>query len=242
MQSGTAATLVELEDVRPGALCLEPLLENVEKQERLKMTVDELRADINWPHLKGVGAGTILRVWLKHIPALRHHSAEVERIFSETRSRKRLRLRKSEVHSLRCSAIDESTTVGTWQLLMDIVTKQLGIDLDWLADTIILACGDQLTVHRLRKARLFRSKCDTPAERGEVFQPLIQLWHMKWALMKAIFRLGCYLQEAGKDIFGLAHDIILLGREKYNTKKCDFYEGHAILQDRFEALVLDALR
>ncbi|KAI0357409.1 hypothetical protein OH77DRAFT_1422261 [Trametes cingulata] len=242
MQNGTAATVVKLEDVPEGALRLTPLLESLEKQERLNLTVDVLRKDIDWRHIKGVGTGTLLRIWLKYISALTSHRHDVERMFSETHKKHPLRLRKSEVQSLRCSGIDESTTVGTWQLLMDIIKNQLGITLDWLYDHVVFASGDQLTVHRLRKVKLFRWKHDTPAERAEPFLPLIQLWHMKWNLQKAIFRFGYRPGFTTKGTAGIYHDCTLLGREKFNHKKCDFYDGHHILQDRFEALALEGLR
>ncbi len=242
MQSGTAATVIRLEDVPEGALDLEPLMENIRKQERLKLTVEDLENDIDWEHIAGVGKGTVERILVKYVPILSPHRPDVEKTFTETHKKHPLRLRKTDVQSLRCSSIDESTTVGTWQVLRDIVFKQLGIAKEWLNNKIIIACGDQLTIQRLRKVKIFRSKAASAAARCDCFLPVIQLWHMKWAWMKAIFRLGYRPDFTGRGVFGMYQDCVLLGREKFNHKTCDFYPGHGILLDRFEALVLEAFR
>ncbi|KAJ7794109.1 hypothetical protein B0H14DRAFT_2622160 [Mycena olivaceomarginata] len=39
--------------------------------------------------------------------------------------------------------------------------------------------------------------------------------------------------------YGLHHDVKLLPRNKFNPVKCDFYPAHHILEDRFQALMLD---
>ncbi len=241
MQSGTAATLVKLEDVPDGALRLQPLLDNIKKQERRNLTVKQLRDDIDWQHIRGVGVGRVLRVWLRYIPELAGHRADVDKIFDVTHCKHKLRLRKSEIISLRCSGIDESTTTGTWALLLDIVTKQLRIPLKWLNDSIVFCCGDQLSIHRLRKVKLFRAKPGQyPGDRAEPFLPLIQPWHLKFADMNKIFRMGFKEDLAGKKVFGMHHDAGLLGRE--NVRREEFYPRHEFLSDRFDALILEALR
>ena len=48
--------------------------------------------------------------------------------------------------------------------------------------------------------------------------------------------------QVTKNIFGLHHDCELLEWSKFNPTKCDFYPAHHILEDRFEALILDALQ
>lgn len=87
------------------------------------------------------------------------------------------------------------------------------------------------------------AKTNTPYDRHDWVLPIIQLWHMKWNFQKAIFRLH-WQEGTGRDIFGLYsyHDCEILGREKFNPVKCDFYPAHHILEDRFEALLLEALR
>ncbi|KAF7334169.1 hypothetical protein MVEN_02323000 [Mycena venus] len=179
VSSGTAATLVGLEDVTEEAMDSRPFIKNVEEKKRLHLTLDKLVDDIDWNHLEGVGSGTAAGVWTKHVPSLRVHGRAVTKKFRVTYAKHRLRLRKSVVHPMRTTDIDEAPTTG--------------------------------------------------------------LWHLKWNWQKAIFRLH-WFEPTGKSIFGLHHDVELLTRNKFNPVKCDFYPAHHILEDRFEALMLDALR
>ncbi|KAK7034157.1 hypothetical protein R3P38DRAFT_2772260 [Favolaschia claudopus] len=192
------------------------------------------------PVTYSIGAATILRIWLKYVPSLSPHRAAVEELFAVKHSKHRLRLRKSKIHTLRATNIDESTTVGAASVLRNLLA-QLFIAPASLINWMIMLCGDQLTIDRIRKIIRYTFKCDTPHEQHKWALPIIQLWHMKWAWQKTIFRLHWH-SDLAKGTFGLHHDIVLIEREKFNHEKCDFYPAHHILEDRFESLVLDALR
>lgn len=241
VKSGTAATLIRLEDVPPGAMRAEPLLNRMQQKERGNLTVKILVEDIDWEHIEGVGKGMVLRVWIKHIPALARFRAVVELLFSEKHAKHPLRLRKSEIHPMRCTDIDEATTTGTANVLKNLVLGQLLIMSQWMFNWLILICGDQLSIDRVRKIKRYMAKTGSPYDRHDWALPVIQLWHMKWNWQKAIFRLHWW-PTLGKNIHGLHHDCDLLRRGKFNPIKCDFYPAHHILEDRFEALILDALR
>lgn len=241
VKSGTAATLIKLEDIPDSAMLAAPVLENLKKKVRNDLTVEMLRDDINWPHIEGVGAATVLRIWIKHIPGLKKFQPSVMHLFLETYSKHLLRLRKSEIHPMRTTNIKESTTTGVASVLMNLVLGQLGVVVSWLNGYLVMVCGDQLSIDRLRKIKLYTAKTDTPYDRHDWVLPIIQLWHMKWALQKCIFRLH-WADKVGKTIFGLRHDAELFSRGKFNPVKCDFYPAHHILKDQFDALVLDALR
>ncbi|KAJ6549419.1 hypothetical protein DFH09DRAFT_617961 [Mycena vulgaris] len=241
VKSGTASTVIEVEDVPPGAMRSEPLMEKIKQKVRLKLTVKQLRDDINWPHIRGVGVGTVLRIWLKYLPSLSHHRAAVEALFNTKHAKHRLRLRKSKIHTPRPTNIDEATTVGVGNVLWNLVIGQLFMLPVSLFKWMIMVCGDQLSIDRLRKIIRYTAKGDTPFEQHQWVLPIIQLWHLKWAWQKAIFRLHWY-PDLDKGTLGLHHDCVVLEREKFNHEKCDFYPAHHILEDRFEALILDALR
>ncbi|KAK7000493.1 hypothetical protein R3P38DRAFT_3617514 [Favolaschia claudopus] len=240
LSSGTAATVIELEDVPPGALRSEPLVEKIKAKSRLKLTVKELRDDIDWPHMRGIGAGTILRIWLKYVPSIAHHRGAVEELFTTTHAVHRLRLRKSKIHTTRVTNIDESTTVGAAKVLANLLGQLFIVPVS-LCTWMIMLCGDQLSIDRIRKIIRYTMKGDTPFDQHKWALPVIQLWHMKWAWQKAIFRLHWY-SDTAKGTFGLHHDAIYLERDKFNPEKCDFYPAHHILEDRFETAVLEALR
>ncbi|KAF8209931.1 hypothetical protein K438DRAFT_1753540 [Mycena galopus ATCC 62051] len=117
LKSGTASTVIELEDVPPGALRSEPLIEKIKAKARLNLTVKQLRDDIDWPHIRGIGAGTVMQIWLKYLPSISHHRAAVENHFTITHAKHPLRLRKSKIHTMRVTNIDESTTVSAANVL-----------------------------------------------------------------------------------------------------------------------------
>ncbi|KAJ7245530.1 hypothetical protein C8J57DRAFT_1679531 [Mycena rebaudengoi] len=197
--------------------------------------------DINWEHIRGIGAATVLRIWLKYVPSLAHHRAGVEALFTTKHAKHRLRLRKSKIHTARPTNIDESTTVGAASVLRNLVIGQLFMLPVSLFKWMIMICGDQLSIDRIRKIIRYTAKGDTPYKQHKWALPIIQLWHLKWAWQKAIFKLHWY-SELEKGTFGLHHDCVVMERDKFNHEKCDFYPAHHILEDRFESVVLDALR
>ncbi|KAF7341573.1 hypothetical protein MSAN_02054300 [Mycena sanguinolenta] len=221
LQSGCASTLIGLEDVTEDAMDSRPFLKNLEDKKRKKSYT--------------------AAVWTKHVPSLRIHAADVTKKFRTTHAKHRLRLRKSDIRTMRNTDVDEAPTDGVAKQLQNLVVDQLRILGHWLQCWLIMVCGDQLSVDRIRKIKMYMGKGDTPFQRHDWALPIIQLWHLKWNWQKAIFRLHWY-EPTGKGIFGLHHDVDLLSRTKFNHEKCEFYPAHHILEDRFDALMLDALR
>ncbi|KAF7372949.1 hypothetical protein MSAN_00502000 [Mycena sanguinolenta] len=241
VKSGTASTIIGLVGVQPGAFLSEPLNRAIAEKKRAGLSVKQLKDDIDWDHIRGVGIGLVLRVWLKHIPALAPHHAAVEELFKSKHKKHILQLRKSDIRSTRLTNIDESTTVGAAAVLFNVIIGQLAVIPTTLYRWLVMICGDQLSIDLIRKLKDYTKKFNTPFTRHEWALPIIQLWHLKWNWQKAIFRLHWH-PKLGKDIFGLHHDCELLERGKFNHEKCDFYPAHHILEDRFETVVLDALR
>lgn len=150
-------------------------------------------------------------------------------------------LHRSEVYPLRTSGIDESTTAGNSDVLRDITHSQLGMHDDDFKDLLMPVAGDQLTVDRVRKLKTYTSKDISPYSRHSWALPVIQLWHMKWAFLKAIFK-AHWTPSTGKRLFGLHHDCDSLGRTKLNPTKCDFYPHHHAVVESFEISCLGILR
>jgi hypothetical protein len=55
LKIGTAATAIRLDDCKPGAFDLEAHLLRVARMDRKQMTVETLRADIDWDHSQNCG-------------------------------------------------------------------------------------------------------------------------------------------------------------------------------------------
>ncbi|KAJ7195396.1 hypothetical protein C8J57DRAFT_1738619 [Mycena rebaudengoi] len=221
VKNGTASTAIKLEGVRPGAFLSEPLNKAIEEGKRMNLTVEQLQEDIDWDHMRGVGAGTIMRIFTKYIPSLSGHRGAIENLFSVVHKKHRLQLRKSSILAMRLSGIDESTTPGSAEVLQHLI-YQMAILPAALFRWMIMICGDQLTIDRIRKIKWYTRKTDTPFDQHK--RPsFVSTGMVIWA----------------KNIFGLHHDCELLERGKFNHEKCDFYPAHHILEDRFEALVLE---
>lgn len=242
LRSGTAATIIRLEDVPDGALRTAPVLANIAGGARASLTVNELWDDINWTHIEGVMKSTVLRIWVKHIPALSRFRKDVKELFSDKHAKHQLRLRKTSITTLRCSDINEATTAGVATVIDDIL-MQLGVaeKRDELGNNFLFVGGDQLTIDRLRKLRDILAKVDTLGSSNAFIKEKLELWHMKYNFQKAIFREN-WVGGVGRQTYGLARDATILGREKFNAEKCDFFPGHRILEDRFEAMTIDILR
>ncbi|KAF8904824.1 hypothetical protein CPB85DRAFT_1416301 [Mucidula mucida] len=220
VQSGTAATIVMLRNVSPETLDPERLKKKMSEGGRKNLTLEVLEKDIKWDHIEGIGAATILRVWIKHIPALGRFRNEVEELFTSKYAICRLSHKKSEIYTMKTTGINESTYSGVKDVLYNLLVTQLRVLQSWAMQWIWFIGGDQLSIDRMRHLKSLLRKT----------LPIIQLWHLKWNWQKAIFCLHWW-QHSGKGIFGLHFDTNILGRDKFNPDCGDFYPSHAILKD-----------
>ena len=238
---GTSAILIKLESVSNGALDLEPLLQAIREQHCSSLIVDILAKDIDWTYIHVVGKGLIFCTILKHVPTLSRHPATVEALFIEHHKKHQLALHKSDVRLCRCSGINESTTVraGAIQALYDVVDGQIKLSDHRKNNFILIAGSDQLSMDRVRKGKRALEKGKDNAESAQYLREKIELWHMKYNFGKSIVR--THWDSSPPGAFGLQADCTRLNR-KFNPIKCDFYPMHQLLEVRFEALVLEAVR
>ncbi|KAG9077862.1 hypothetical protein FS749_010195 [Ceratobasidium sp. UAMH 11750] len=239
LKSGTASTAVGLEDVPPNAFHPEPYFANLRKQERRNLTLDKLYNDIDNSHLSNAGIGMIMRLMMVHIPDLKRLSGDVEDWFKQNCTRLKLHLRKSDIQPMGTSGIDESTASGGSDILQDLV-EQMKLKAADLKNFLIMVCGDWLSVDRLRKAIQYKAKDSNIYEQRRWALPIVQLWHMKWAFLKVIYKTH-WSDWTGPDVaVGLRHGLEALGRS-FNHTKCDFYPGHEGLKVVFDSLVLTSV-
>ncbi|KAG9080419.1 hypothetical protein FRC06_006609 [Ceratobasidium sp. 370] len=239
LKSGTASTAVGLEDVPSNAFHPEPYFANLRKQERRNLTLDKLYNDIDSAHLRNAGIGMIMCLMIAHIPDLKRLSGDVETWFGQTCTRLKLCLRKSDIQPMGTSGIDESTASGGANVLQDLAA-QMKLKADDLKCFLVMVCGDWLSVDRLRKAIQYKAKDSNIYEQRRWALPIVQLWHMKWAFLKVIYKTH-WSDQTGPDVsVGLRHGLEALGRS-FNHSKCDFYPGHEGLQVVFDTLVLTSV-
>ncbi|KAG8729333.1 hypothetical protein FRC11_009015, partial [Ceratobasidium sp. 423] len=243
MKNGTAATAIVLEDVPTGAFDPKRYWDNVHTHPRQpeSLTVDQLLNDIDPEHLETVGVGMIMRILLLYIPTLpaKLHS-EVEAYFKDPDgcAKHILCLRKSIMHSMGTSNIDESKATGVSDILHDLVFTQMGMLPAWFDKLLVMVCGDQLTIDRLRKVIRYKATEETFYESRGWALPIIQLWHMKVAYLRSILKVH-WFSKVGSSLFGFQQSVQALGRT-LNMEKCEFYPCHAAVKTVFEGMVLTA--
>jgi len=238
MHTGTASTVLVMEDVPEGAMDPATLTRRLHLHSRL--TFEDLEKDLDHDHIQGIGEATLLSIWAKYIPCLKVFTPTIQKRFSEDLKKHPLRLRKSQYYPLETSDIDESTTSGAQEVLKDI-TSQLGLKKEDFDELLIPVAGDLLTVDRIKKLKAYTTTDTTTYNRYSWALPWVQLWHMKWAALRAIFHTH-WPGMIGKGLCGLQADGDTLGRKNLNPKKCDFYSHSDFVFDTFEALCLGALR
>lgn len=238
MQTGTAATVLVMEDVPEGALDPDELAKRLHLRHNLSF--EDLEKDIDHNHLQKIGEATLLSIWAKFIPCLKNLAPEVQKLFTEDLKKHPLRLRKSQYYPLETSDIDESTTSGAQGVLKDIAS-QLGLEEKDFDGLLIPVAGDLLTVDRIEKLQAYTTTDVNTYNRHSWAFPFIQLWHMKWAALRTIFH-AHWPGKAGKMSCGLQADSETLGRKNINPKKCDFFSHNDLIFDTFEANCIGALQ
>ena len=240
MQTSTAATILVMEDVPKGTIDFDKLTSRLHLQS--KLCFEDLENEINdehQEHIQGIGVATLLSIWMKYIPHLHHFSPEAQKLFTVTHKRHPLQLHKSQYYPLKTSDIDESKPSGAQDVLGNI-TSQLGLEEKDFQDLLIPIAGDQLTVSNVRKLKTYTTTDHTIYSRYTWTLPWIQLWHMKWAVLRSIFHTH-WSAGPGKGLCGLHTDCTTLSQKHINPGKCDFYSHTDLVFDTFETLCLGAL-
>ncbi|KDN33032.1 hypothetical protein RSAG8_13879, partial [Rhizoctonia solani AG-8 WAC10335] len=98
--------------------------------------------------------------------------------------------------------------------------------------------GDQLSIDRLHKAKRCKSAEQSAYESRSWILPIIQLWHMKLAYLRSIFRVH-WFDSVRTHLLGLHHGAEALGRQ-VNPAVNDFYACHNVVKTVYEAMVLTA--
>lgn len=241
MTNGTAATVIVMHGVPPGALDGYAYRERRFSGMEQSLTVEQLINDVKPDHIRGIGVGAVLRALVTHVPSLSRHKPSVSDFFKTRYAVHRLPdNHKTEFYTMETSGFDEATTSGNQSVLQDLVRDQLGLPVDLFEKALIPIGGDQMTIARLRSLLDQTDQDVTAFDRNDYVLPLVQLWHMKWAFLRSIYR--CHWSDTiGKGVVGLRRDATGLGR-KINPVKCDFYPSHRMVEVRFQALVLHSCR
>ncbi|KAF8969042.1 hypothetical protein BDZ97DRAFT_1902760 [Flammula alnicola] len=199
-------------------------LSRVAQMERKKMTVETLRADIDWHHLRNVQMLHWVRVLVDYVPDLNFLSSQISARFrSPPIAKHRMREgRKTVVQPLGTNAEREIETQGMARALLDF-NEQMGLGPEAATELLSWVHGDgasYATILRLQKYvchipdnhKSFRNRIATP-----------EIWHAKATKINSIVA-NHYGPVTSKDPSSLSRSSNAAGfKRPTNLSSCDFY-------------------
>ena len=244
--SGTEATFVEIEDCNvKKALDPDALKETCAKGDRAKLNVKVLENHIDFRKLYAVFALHCLKFLVDEVPSLTGHRTFINERFRTTLQSHQMKPgRKSKIHPLQTTNINEGTTGGQKNVIDDLGLRQLKLTAEELQKLLLILGGDQSTVEKIRTLKRFLADCNHGYSQYNWVLPLIQLWHMGWADLEHILSThwGPESGDAAGDISTLRAVNILLGRKVKDTKRPDYYPAQSLIFDSLKLEVLDCWR
>ncbi|THH01002.1 hypothetical protein EW026_g1593 [Hermanssonia centrifuga] len=241
MDSGTAATFVELQDCDVQKALDADVLETARaKQMRKSLDIDVLYGRIKHDHLLDVMAVHTLSFLVQHVPSIIHMQEHLTlRLQTSLAIHCMWKGRKTNIYPSATSDHDEGSTGGNQKVLDDLMLRQLSLDKEEIPKLLTIVGGDQSTVEKVRMLKRFLSSCPHGYARYGWVLPLIQLWHMGWADLERILSTHWSKKNSASDISTFHFMNEKLGRKVKNVKRPDFYPAQALVFDTLQAEVLD---
>lgn len=241
MDSATAATLIEQEDVDPAAYdgrVYEERRRNIPLHE---ITVDKIIDDIDNNHLDEVVTGNFLQIIIHQFPFLEAKFGRDAQDYLNVKHRKNpAPLRPTKYHAMQTTGYNEATIVGNRSVVRDLVTRQLGITPHELEGRLFPFSGDQSTIASLRTLKHQTNLGGTWFSSHRWVLPIIELWHMGVAHLKGIFQ-NHWAADIVKGDGGLRFIASSL-RRKINIENFDFYPGDRLAGAALTTMLLHHFR
>jgi hypothetical protein len=243
LKVGTAATAIRLDDCKPGAFDLQSHLARVAEKKRTTMTVESIRADIDWTHVHAIQSLHWVRVLVDYILELKPMSKEISARFrSAPLAKHRMREgRKTVVQPLGTNAEREIETQGMARALMDF-DRQMGVGPEAADKLISWVRGDGAS--HATTLRLQKHLCSIPDNhqsfRNRVSTP--EIWHARSTMINSISA-NHYGPATSKDPSSLSRSSNAAGfKRPSNLNSCDYYPTVRSMTLIWEAQVLDCWR
>ncbi|EJD41428.1 hypothetical protein AURDEDRAFT_68835 [Auricularia subglabra TFB-10046 SS5] len=183
----------------------------------------DLLAKIDWAHLERMFQLHWLDVLITHVPALASYRHELDEMFAACA--KELRLpeeHRSEIQPLQSSSHDPAKTTEMAAAVFDIFKKQLDQTPEKWKRRAVFVGGDGGTYEGLLRLQKYLQTQDNEYERMDWLVPILQLWHMKWAVLGRIFN-NWWGSSTSSDASCLGHSATAAGKPTpSNLKKPDF--------------------
>jgi len=189
LESGTAATVIVNQDVDLKALDGREYHQwKAEGAAQKDLTYEKLKGDLNADHLEGAAVANIARILIKYVPKLARFKANINNLQYKMYTKHWIEPVKTKYHPLQCSGYDEAYTQGNCDVILDAFIHQLGISNKELEGRLFLVSGDQSTVTHVCTLLAQTLTCQSWFTSHKWVLPVIELWHMKWAFLKGIYK------------------------------------------------------
>ena len=195
---------------------------------RKDVTYEKLKGDLDADHLEGVAVANIARILTKYVPELARFKPDIDKLQYVEHAKHCIKPVKTEYHPLECSGYKEAYTQGNRDVILDTFVHQLGISHNELEGRLFPVSGDQSTVARVWTLLAQTSTCRSWFTSHKWVLPIIELWHMKWAFLKGIYK-AHWPSKIGKGDIGLCYAADRLGH-KINPEKIDFYPSFRLAE------------
>lgn len=245
VQSGTAATFVELDECNPEkAFDPKALKDAMDKADREKLDAEVLLRRIDMSKLNATLTLHTLNFLVQDLPLLECHRQTIsERFRSDPIAIHRMRDgRTTIIHPLATTDHDEGSAEGNRDVLDNLLLDQLNLPKEEINRLLVIVGGDQSTVEKIRTLKKFLEACPHGYSRYGWVLPLIQLWHMGWADLERILSTHWGGNQAAGDISSYCFTNLILKRNIKNTKRPDYYPTQGFIFDTLKAEILDCWR
>ena len=239
VESGMAATLIMQPDTSPNAFDGCGYEEQCSCIKASDVTMARIWDDIDCEHQQSTSVVTILQLLLKHVPAMWKHAIDLE-IFAKRLAKHQIPTQKTEVIPLETSGFNEVMTEGNCQTIQDIIGRQLVIGPDAVDGHLIPISGDQMTISQIQTLKRQTSGRSSWWSSNTYILPLIEVWHMKYAMLKGIVK-AHWPDRTTKGNLGLQFCAEKLC-QKFNANKVEFFPAKQLTKVVLTTLTLHYLR
>ncbi|KIJ17495.1 hypothetical protein PAXINDRAFT_9449 [Paxillus involutus ATCC 200175] len=243
MNTGLAATYIEVEDVDPKAFDLEDKRQRLANSRRSGLTVHELHRLIDHQHICDVMGLQSLLTLATYVPELSHVKEHVSKLYRTRHAKLRLSERPSKVHPLATNGKNETVTTELKDGLLDFLA-QIGQDagVDHHLQRLIIIVGDGLTFEKILQLKKYLQFHPDAFQSFELIEPRLAVWHTLWTDLSRIFETH-WGHALSRDPSTIGHSATKISRKQpASLKKVDYYPYSELLYTILDARILDCWR
>lgn len=241
MLIGTAATVCEIEGFESGMLDLEEKEEWLAKNQRAKLTFDDLWDLIGHQYLQTVLTLQWLKVLIEFIPELQAYNASIRQLYHTVGAKNRIPPRRTKIFPLPTNGYNETMISELIKALRDFL-GHLGQTAESFIRRLILAGGDGLTYERMVQLKNYLQFQEDEYECLDILEPFLEIWHTIWTNLSRIYE-AHWVSLGSRDPSTLGYSARTIKRKAPGkVNKVDHYPYTDLLRIQLEARILDIWR